>query len=80
MTTAVYLHLASHEVQELWEIDGAVAVSIDLVDHVLQLCFGGVLAQRAHHSAKLLGGDGTCKSQQRRSFRMSQNGAVALFP
>jgi hypothetical protein len=39
------------------EIDGTVVVSIDLVDHVLELRLGGVLAQGAHDSAEFLGGD-----------------------
>ena len=52
-------HLASHEVEKLGEVDGAVAVRVNLVDHVLQFGFRGVLAQRAHHGAELLRGDGT---------------------
>jgi len=39
------------------EVDGAVVVGVNLVDHVLQLGLGGVLAQRAHDGSKLLGGD-----------------------
>lgn len=39
------------------KVDGAVVVGIDLVDHVLQLGLGGVLAKRAHDGAELLGGD-----------------------
>lgn len=69
--TASHLHFSSHKVQKLWEVDGTVAVSIDLVDHILQLCLSGILAKRAHDSAKLFGGDGTWKRQQRRSLRMS---------
>ncbi|KAI6776161.1 hypothetical protein HG530_000106 [Fusarium avenaceum] len=45
------LHLAGHH------IDGAVVVGVDLVDHVLQLRLGGVLAERAHNGAELLGGN-----------------------
>mmetsp|Transcript_7993 Transcript_7993/g.18713 ORF Transcript_7993/g.18713 Transcript_7993/m.18713 type:complete len:210 (+) Transcript_7993:141-770(+) len=52
------LHLARHQRAELWEVNCAVAVSVDLVDHVLQLSLGRVLAERAHHGAELLGGDG----------------------
>ena len=52
------LHLASHHSKELREIDGAVAISIDLIDHVLELGLSGVLAKGAHDSAQLLGGDG----------------------
>merc|ERR1711924_206524 len=47
------LHLARHQGAELGEVNGAVAVSVDLVDHVLKLGLGGVLAQGAHHGAKL---------------------------
>ena len=43
------------------EVDGAVVVGIDLVDHVLELRLAGVLAERAHDSAELLGGDLTCE-------------------
>lgn len=39
------------------EVNGAVVVGVNLVDHILQLRLGGVLAQRAHDGAKLLGGD-----------------------
>lgn len=39
------------------EVNGTVVVGIDLVDHVLQLRLGGVLAERAHDGAQLLGGD-----------------------
>merc|ERR1711879_237701 len=51
------LHLARHEAQELGEIDSTVAIRIYLIDHVLQLSFSWVLAQRAHHRAKLFGRD-----------------------
>ena len=33
-------------------------VSIDLIDHVLQLSLGGILTQWSHDCSKLLGGDG----------------------
>ena len=33
-------------------------VCVDLIDHVLELCLGGVLTQGSHHGAQLLGGDG----------------------
>lgn len=39
------------------EIDGSVVVRIDLVNHILKLRLGRVLAKRAHDSAELLGGD-----------------------
>jgi len=51
------LHLTGHHGQELGEIDGTVVIGIDLVDHILQLRLGGVLAEGAHDGAKLLGGD-----------------------
>lgn len=37
---------------------GGLTICIHLIDHVLQLCFGGVLAQGSHHCPQLLGGDG----------------------
>ena len=52
------LDLSGHQGEELWEIDGSVSVSIDLVDHVLELGLCGVLAEGAHDGTKLLGGDG----------------------
>lgn len=39
------------------EINGAVVVGIDLVDHILKLRLRGVLAEGAHDGAELLGGD-----------------------
>ena len=39
------------------EVNGAVVVGINLVDHVLKLRLAGVLAERAHHGAKFFGGD-----------------------
>ena len=39
------------------EVNGAVVVGIDLVDHVLKLRLAGILAERAHHGAKFFGGD-----------------------
>ena len=52
------LHLAGHHGKELREINGAIAISIDLIDHVLELGLSGVLAKGAHDGAQLLGGDG----------------------
>ena len=37
------LHLTGHQGQELREVNGTVTISIDLVDHVLQLSFRRVL-------------------------------------
>jgi len=51
------LHLARHHGEELRKVDGAIVVSVNLVDHVLKLGLGGVLAERAHDGAELLGGD-----------------------
>jgi hypothetical protein len=53
------LHLSRHHCQELGEINGSVAIGIHLVDHVSELCLGGVLTKRSHHSAKLFGRDGS---------------------
>ena len=52
------LHLARHHGEELREVNGAVAVGVDLVDHVLELSLSRVLAEGAHDGAELLGGDG----------------------
>ena len=43
--------------QRTWEVNGAVVVGVDLVDHVLQLRLAGILAERAHDGAELFGGD-----------------------
>ena len=43
------LHLPGHHGEELREVNGSVPVGINLVDHVLQLRLGGVLAQGPHH-------------------------------
>lgn len=39
------------------EVNGAIVVSIHLVDHVLKLRLGRILAERSHDSPKLLGGN-----------------------
>jgi hypothetical protein len=39
------------------EVNGAVVVGVDLVNHVLELRLAGVLAERAHDGAEFLGGD-----------------------
>lgn len=49
--------ICTKEKNRTGEVNGAVVVGVNLVDHVLQLRLGGVLAQRAHDSAQLLGGD-----------------------
>merc|ERR1719444_193145 len=41
------LHLPCHKRQELWEVGCAIAVCINLVDHVLQFCLSWVLSQGA---------------------------------
>merc|ERR1739841_105350 len=46
------LHLSGHEGQELWEVDGSVTVSVDLVDHVLELSFSWVLSKGSHDSSE----------------------------
>lgn len=50
------------------EVNGAVVVGIDLVDHVLQLRLRGVLAERAHDGAQLLGGDLSYSIHSSQSF------------
>merc|ERR1719265_692796 len=51
------LHLTGHQREELGEVNCPVSISVDFVDHVLQLCLGWVLTQRAHDCSQLLGGD-----------------------
>ncbi len=46
--------LLGHHGKELLELDAAVAVHVNLVDHVLQLGLCRVLAQRTHHRGQLL--------------------------
>ena len=58
------------------EIDGAVVVSVNLIDHVLQLRLGRVLAQRAHNGTQLLGGDLACS---REDTSVSCRNGRALF-
>ena len=41
-------HFSCHHGQEFGKIDGAVAVGVDLVDHVLELRLGRILPQRPH--------------------------------
>ena len=48
-------HLARHEVQEFWEINGTIPISINLVYHVLQLSLSWVLPKWPHHGSKFLG-------------------------
>ena len=45
LLTICVTHLPSHHGQELWKVDGAISVGIDLVDHVLKLSFCRVLSQ-----------------------------------
>lgn len=39
------------------EVDGAVVVGINLVNHILKLRLGGVLAKGSHDGTQLLGSD-----------------------
>jgi len=59
LLTVRILHLPSHHGQKLGEVDGAVTVGVDFVDHVLEFGFGWVLTQGTHDGAELFGGDGT---------------------
>jgi len=72
------LHLSGHHRQELWEIDSSVAVSVDLIDHILQFGLGGVLAQRAHDCAELLGGDGSIAVLVEQAERLLELGDLFL--
>ena len=46
-----------HVYNSIFVKSNTVAVSINLVDHVLELSFGGVLTQGPHDGAQLLRGD-----------------------
>ena len=50
-------HLPRHHREELREIDRAIAICIDLVDHVLQFGLCWVLAKRSHDGSELFGCD-----------------------
>ncbi len=39
------------ERQHTWEVNGAIVIRVDLIDHVLQFGLGGILAQGSHHRA-----------------------------
>lgn len=39
------------------KINGAIVISVDFINHVLQLRFGRVLAKRAHDGAEFFSGD-----------------------
>ena len=49
--------LPEHHLDELVEVDGAVAVLVHVADHVGQLVLGRVEAVVAHHSPELAHGD-----------------------
>jgi hypothetical protein len=51
-----------------FQVNGAVGVGVDLVNHVLELTLAGVLTERAEKSAQLLGGDLTCSAFSSVSF------------
>ena len=53
-------------------------VSVDLVDHVLQLCLGGVLSQGAHDGAQLLGRDGAVAVLVEKAERLLELGDLLL--
>ena len=59
LLTIAVLHLSGHHGQELREIDSAVAIGVDLVDHILKFGLCGVLAQGTHDGPKFFRGDGT---------------------
>ena len=51
------LHFADHQRLEFLEINGAIAVLVDLKDHIMQLGLSGVLAETSHNCSQLLGGN-----------------------
>jgi len=44
------------------KVNGAVVIGINLVDHVLKLGFGGILAKGTHDGAEFFRGDLACIS------------------
>ena len=46
-----------HQLHKLSEVHGAGAVSVSVVDQLLELLLGGIVPQRPHHGPQLLGGD-----------------------
>jgi len=42
------------------EVNGAVVISVNLVDHILKLGFGGILAEGTHDGAEFFRGDLAC--------------------
>jgi hypothetical protein len=48
------------EIRRTREVNGAIVVGVDLVDHILQFRLGRVLAQGAHDGAEFFGGDLSC--------------------
>lgn len=61
------------------EIDGAVVVRINLIDHVLELGLGRILSQASHDGSQLLGCDLTCKRDILISFVRSQGELACLL-
>merc|ERR1711988_1100072 len=52
-------HLASHHLEELGELDGAVAIVVNVGDHLLELLVLDLEAESAHSSLELTDIDGT---------------------
>jgi len=53
----VGLHALGVQLDELLQVDVAVAVAVDFLDHSGNLLLGGVLAEALHHGAELRRGD-----------------------
>merc|ERR1712196_396440 len=58
LTGVLLTHLASHHGEELSKLDGAVAVVVDVGDHLLELLVLDLEAEGAHGSLKLTHVDG----------------------
>jgi hypothetical protein len=43
-----------------WEVDCAIVVSVDLVDHVLEFGLRWILSKGSHDGTEFLGGDLSC--------------------
>jgi hypothetical protein len=61
INTDVQLLTPEHKSKRTGEINGAIVISVNLVDHILQLGLGRVLAQGAHNGAQFLGGNLSCR-------------------
>jgi len=53
------VHLPLHDGQELRDVNGPIVIRINLVDHIPELSFSGILTERLHGNFELLDGNDT---------------------